>query len=103
MIDCTLGDTETTPQPRVLFTKGDLTEKYRKKLGVEFYGQDELVCTYKTKTMTKALFITEIFDRATCKKFIEIKNKIGSDKIVVYCMYAYYHSDTAEIVVNRAE
>lgn len=64
---------------------------------------DELVCTYKTKTMTKAVFITDELDRATFKRFIKIKNELGADKIVVHCMFAYLASDNLEVILNRAE
>lgn len=86
-------------------TKTEIAEQYRKRKNqdVKFFDHEELVCSYKTKTMTKAVFMTDILDRKTFKSFIEIKNTLNADKLVVYCNYAYYHSDTLEIILNRTE
>jgi len=91
-------------EPRKI-NKNELTEQYskKKKQNVKFFDHEELVCSYKTKTMTKAVFMTDILDRKTFKGFIDIKNTLNADKIVVYCNYAYYHSDHLEIILNRVE
>lgn len=73
----------------------------QKKLKAISYDQDELLCTYQTKTLTKAVFITAELTREAFLRFIRIKNSLKADGMVVYCEYAYLACDNLEIVVNR--
>lgn len=73
----------------------------QKKLQVEVLNQDELVCVYKTKTLTKAVFLTDILDRETFKQQCIVSNRLGANKMIVYCNHAYYVSDISEIVIMR--
>ena len=91
--------------PKAKNTKQDLTKHYQrqKNLKAKIYDHDELICTYNTKNFIKAVFITDELDRATFKRFIQMKNELGADKVVVHCMYAYLASDNLEVILNRAE
>lgn len=85
-------------------TRQQILQQYgaMKKADVCIHDQDELLCTYKTKTMTKAVFMTDILNRETFKKFCKLKNELNAQKMVVYCEYAYYDSpNTVEIILNR--
>ena len=73
----------------------------QKKLKAISYDHDELLCTYQTKTLTKAVFITAELTREAFLRFIRIKNSLKADGIVVFCEYAYLACDHLEIVVNR--
>ena len=89
-------------------TREQLLSHYRKlaekpKNGMVIYDQDELLCSYQTKT-TKLVFITKELDRETFKRFCIIKNKLNADKVVVHCETATYLSPgTLEILLNRDE
>lgn len=75
----------------------------QKKLKAIPYNQDELLCTYQTKTLTKAVFIIAELTREAFLRFIQIKNNLKTDEIVVYCEYAYLACDNLTIVVNRED
>ena len=75
----------------------------QKKLKTVTYDQDELLCTYKTKTLTKAVFVIAELTREAFLRFIRIKNSLKADEIVVYCEYAYLACDNLTIVVNRED
>ncbi len=91
--------------PKARNTKQDLTKHYQrqKNLKAKIYEHEELICTYNTKKFMKAVFITDELDRATFKRFIQMKNELGADKVVVHCMFAYLASDNLEVILNRAE
>lgn len=86
-------------------TKQHLLNHYQrqKRLKAKIYDHEELICTYTTKKFIKAVFITDELNRATFKRFIQMKNELGADKIVVHCMFAYMASDNLEVILNRAD
>ena len=73
----------------------------QKKLKAITYNQDELLCTYQTKTLTKAVFIVPELTREAFLRFIRIKNSLKAHEIVVYCEYAYLACENLTVVVNR--
>lgn len=90
-------------------TREQLLSHYSKlsekpKNGIVILDQDELLCSYQTKTTTKLVFMTQELDRETFKRYCIIKNELNADKIVVYCETATYDSPgTLEIILNSDE
>lgn len=86
-------------------TRQQLADHYqqKKQLKAKMYDHDELICTYETKKLIKAVFITDELNRTTFKRFIQMKNELGAEKIVVHCLFAYVACDTLEVILNREE